>query len=540
MNKLLFCVSAVILLVCILISGCSKETTTAAPATKPVISTNAVQTSAAPAATTVSVKSGGIIKLICNEGTTASIGVPQRMQGMSPEYAFPMIERLIQYSNTGEFIPKLATSYEYSNDNKTVTFHLRQGVKFHDGSDFNADVVKWNFQRYVTDKVAGSDNIDSIETTDAYTVKVNLKQFLNAWISKVGGEYPSDILGMMISRQNVEKNGEKYADEHPVGTGPFKFKGYQPDASLDLERNNDYWGGKTLIDGIHWIFIKDTVAAEMSFESGEADGIRLSGSPAQLEQDLVPKGYPPAYFTGLNLFMIPASARANSVLAKIEVRQAIEYAINKEKIVQSTLGGYATPIYQMCNPQMSPYIQNFQGNQYDPTKAKKLLADIGMPKINTTIYVTSLLGGDAVTAVQSYLQAVGINAKIETIDVPKWFDMLRNGWEDGLVIHAYGAAGYTAYLNRAWSVEDGNKLYPNTCKRSDQVTALMHTYFRLTDLNQMKATGQQIIQQMSSDEIAIPLWQQKDVYMLRDYVRDFKIGNPYETQFDGLKVWLNK
>jgi peptide/nickel transport system substrate-binding protein len=539
MNKILLSVLAIILLTCILVSGCSKGTTTSTT-TQPATSTSTVPTSTAPATTTVTPKSGGTLRLICNEGPTASIGVPERLQGMSPEYVFPMIERLLQYSNTGEFMPKLATSYEYSNNNTTVTFHLRQGVKFHDGSDFNADVVNWNFQRFIAAKVAGSENIQSIETPNAYTVVVNLKQFLNVWLSKIAGEYASDILGMMISRQNIEQNGEKYADEHTVGTGPFKFKAYQVDAYLDLERNDNYWGGKTLVDGIHWIFVKDSVAAELSFQSGDADGIRLSGAPAQLCQDLIPKGYTPAFFTGLNLFLVPSSARTNSVLAKKEVRQAIEYAIDKEKIVQSILGGYATPVYQSCNPQMFPYIQNFQGLRYDPDKAKKLLADIGMPKIDITMYIQSLLGGDAITAVQSYLQAVGINAKIELIDVPKWFNILRNGWDDGLVLHVFGAAGYTAFLNRAWSVEDGNKLYPNTCQRSDQFTALMHTYFRLTDQNQMKATAQQIIQQMSADEVAIPLWQQKDVYILKDYVRDFGIGNPYETQFNGLKVWLNK
>jgi ABC-type transport system substrate-binding protein len=446
----------------------------------------------------------------------------------------------------GNINPQLATSFEWSNNNKTVTFYLREGVKFHDGTDFNAQAVDWNVQRRINAGVGGADNIESTQIVDDYTYVINIKEYKNTFILQMAGEGSGAVLGIIMSPAAVEEHSEDWADTHPVGTGPFKFKEYKVDTYYEMERNDDYWGGKPLLDGIKWIFIKDTVSAELAFEAGEADVLFQIGQSTTILRDMTPKGYPVDKFAGLNLNLIPSSGNPNSPLSNPKVREAIEYAIDKEKICQSVLYGYAQPMYQLAIPFQFTYIPDFEGREYDPDKARQLLEEAGYGSgFDTTIYCQFTLAGDDTTAIQSYLKAVGINAKLDVIEIPKWIDMETNGWEDGLMVSPQGATGYAAFLQRYWVKPEtpnwSSGLYWTTLQRTDEIEALIQDYYLKPTLEEQTTASHAIIQEMYDEAFAIPLWLLDDCFILQPYVRDLKAGDTtYGFRFDELGAWLDK
>jgi ABC-type transport system substrate-binding protein len=132
-------------------------------------------------------KTGGILKIIVIEGPTSPFGMPEHMAGMSFTFGIPMADSLMKSDSNGNPLPCLATDWKWSNDYKTITLTLRKGVKFHDGTDFNAQVVKWNFDREMAVGAVGTQLIESYEVVDDYTFRINLTKYDITWIEKLEG-----------------------------------------------------------------------------------------------------------------------------------------------------------------------------------------------------------------------------------------------------------------------------------------------------------------------------------------------------------------
>jgi peptide/nickel transport system substrate-binding protein len=550
MKKILFISLAIILICGIFLIGCGKGTSTVTQTSTTTVTKTASTTASTSETTTTSTstgkKSGGLLRIISNEIPAGSIGVPERQGGLSGSYTMPIIERLIKSDLKGGLVGVLAETWDVTNGGKTITFHLRKGVKFHDGTDFNAKAVEWNFNRRIAAGVGGTDNIASIATPDDNTFVVNLKEYMNTFLKQMGGEVAGTPIGVVMSPAAVDQHSEEYADFHPVGTGPLKFKEYVQDTSFEMERNDNYWGGKTYLDGVKWIFITDTVSAELAFQSGESDVLFQIGKSTQIMRDLIPKGYYADKFDGLNICLIPSSGSPNSPFAKLEVRQAVEYAINRDKICQSVLAGYAQPRYQLAIPLQFTYIPDFQGRRYDPDKARQLLKDAGYASgFDTTIWAQFTLAGDEITAIQSNLKDVGINANIEIMDVPKWIDAETNGWDEGMDVTPQGSGGYASFLQRYWVKPNApnwtSGLYWKTLDRPDDLEAMIQAYFRLPTQEEQLTAGREIIQKMFDIAFAIPLWQLDDCFMLQPYVHDLNVGKKeFGISFDALGAWMDQ
>ncbi|MGZ4123781.1 MAG: ABC transporter substrate-binding protein, partial [Tumebacillaceae bacterium] len=149
-----------------------------------------------------------------------------------------LFDKLVDLDSNGKIIPMLAESWDISQDQKSYTFHLHQGVKFQDGTDFNADAVKFNLERDL-DKASTRRNelkaIDKITVVDANTIKIDLKQPYAPFLSVL-----TDRSGMMVSPTAAKKDGANFM-AHPVGTGPFMFKDRVKGASITLVKNPNYW-----------------------------------------------------------------------------------------------------------------------------------------------------------------------------------------------------------------------------------------------------------------------------------------------------------
>ena len=175
---------------------------------------------------------GGTLRL-SDQVEGVSIGYPPKVARVTNtlRQAAPAVERLLRTDKTGKLIPWLATGFASDVVAKTITLPLRKGVKFHDGTDFNAEAVKWNLDLNMSARSPGTEKFRSVDIIDDYTVRINL----TSWDSTVTGNLVQ-ALGMIISPTAYKKNGEEWCANHPVGTGPFQFVSWEKDVRTTYKK----------------------------------------------------------------------------------------------------------------------------------------------------------------------------------------------------------------------------------------------------------------------------------------------------------------
>jgi len=353
---------------------------------------------------------------------------------------------------TTEIQPWLATSWDISSDGKEVVFHLREGVKFHDGTDFNADAVVFSFARQYDSNnpyyqygewlfwkaLLGA--IEKVVKIDDYTVKIVLRRKNAAIITSMAMMYAVGI----VSPANAEKYKED-AFKHPCGTGPFKFVEWVKDDHITLEANENYWGGKPKLDKLIFKVIPDPSARLMALEVGEVQGMEYP-NPADFDRikankDLVLMSIPGISigFMAMNTGYGYKDANGNGMrdpdepwvktpgylepLTKKKVRQAINMAIDKQSIIDNIYMGTAVVAKNGIPPSMLGYNDEIQDYPYDPEKAKVLLAEAGYPDgFDVTLYVMPVSRAYMFDppkigeAIQSYLAAVDIKVEFYQVD----------------------------------------------------------------------------------------------------------------------------
>jgi ABC-type transport system substrate-binding protein len=287
-----------------------------------------------------------------------------------------MYENLVRFDEKLRIVPGLATKWEQSEDGLTWTFSLRKGVKFHDGTPFNADAAKVFFERMIGPEKplkAGlyAPFVNSVEVVDDYTVKIRLKTpfafFLNNLAHSASG---------IISPTALKTYG-KDLSRRAVGTGPFKFVEWVHGDHLTMVRNDEYWGGKPRLDKIIVKTVREDSARVMMLQSGDAQLIvRIpSEDIPRLEKDpnisLDSTETLRVLFVGINCYKKPYS--------DVRVREALGYAIDKESIVKNIYQGRAVVASNLVSPLTTGYIP-LKENPYDPEKARKLLAEAGFPQ----------------------------------------------------------------------------------------------------------------------------------------------------------------
>ncbi|NNU63448.1 ABC transporter substrate-binding protein [Ochrobactrum soli] len=345
---------------------------------------------------------------------------------------------LVRYKDgTLEVEPALAESWTISDDGKTYRFKLRQGIKFHDGSDFNAEAVKFNFDRmlkedhpfYNTGPFPLSFNFSSIEAVNAIdptTVEFKLKEPFAPFLSNLA--YPT---GLIVSPEAVKKYGKEFG-RHPSGTGPFKFTEWQSGQRVVVERNHDYWDGAPALEAVVFRPITDPNTRVAEMMAGGLD-VMVEVPPdnlATFKQDanfaVAEQAGPHVWFTILNAKTGP--------FADKKVRQAANYAVNKQALVDNVLQGSATVAAGPIPPAFNWVEDKTEAYPYDPEKAKALLAEAGVTNPEITFYVTEGGSGmlDPITmgaAIQADLQAVGFKVKIETYEWNTFLGRVNTGLE---------------------------------------------------------------------------------------------------------------
>jgi peptide/nickel transport system substrate-binding protein len=432
-----------LLLCAITIIGCAAPAPTQPGTSKPAPSTPPA-TSKPSAPATPTPQYGGTLRII-EPTTPKALGYPPEITSSAWFDVSPALEALLPWPQQGStYKPAvsnlLATDWKFSTDNKSLTVTLRKGVKFHDGTDFNAQAVKWNLEKTKPAK-AELATITSIDVIDDYTVRLNLSQYDNVILKTLAGS-----AALMVSPTAVEKNGVDWARWNPVGTGPFKFVSFSKDQSLKFEKFTGYWDKtKPYLDGVEVLYIADPVVSRMAFEKGNAD-IALLSVPLDAKE-LAPKGFNISSYPLAVQCLGGDSANSDSPFADKKVREAVEYAINKDLMVKTFGFGYWDVATEICTPGWGGYSPSIQGRRYDPSKAKQLLTEAGYPNgFNTKILISTVMDRFSYQAVAEYLKAVGINTELEISDPAKWTGyQYGSSWKNALM--TVGVAPHDPFAN---------------------------------------------------------------------------------------------
>ena len=382
---------------------------------------------------------------------------------------------------TAEPAPLLAESWEQSEDGLTYTFTLKDGVTFHDGTEFNAEAVCANFDRwynwtgllqsqnlsYYYQKLfkgfAQSDDPDlqggiyeGCEPNDDGTVTVSLNKPFAGFIPAMSlpafsmqsptamEEHDADN----VSGTEEDPRFSAYATQHPTGTGPFVFESWDRGQQVVLQRNDDYWGEKAKIDTAIIRTISDPNARLQALRNGDIDGYDLvaPGDVEPLKDDgfNVMSREP---FNVLYLGMNQSPEGPNPELADPRVRQAIAHAIDKEAVISQSLPEGAEVATQFVPPSIAGWSDSVPTYEYDPEKAKQMLAEAGVENLALTFnYPTDVsrpympTPEDTYTAISSQLEQVGISVEpVADRWSPDYLDKVTGSSEHG--VHLLGWTG---------------------------------------------------------------------------------------------------
>lgn len=344
---------------------------------------------------------------------------------------------------TAEPEPELATKWESSNGGKTWTFTLREGVTFSDGSKFNADAACENFERMYDQKGAGQNASvsqywnanfggfsDKKDPSLYENCKANGESEFDLNLTRPSSKMP-DILGLpswamqsptaleKYDANNVQAKGEgfvypAYSTQHPTGTGPFKFQGYdRTNNTITLVRNDKYWGKKPALDRIVFRIYKDATGTKQALENGEIDGYDLP-QPQDI-QSLKDGGYKVLERPIFNIMYLGVTFKNNPDLRDLKVRQAISHAINREQIVKSQFPSGAKVAQQFLPDSVDGHAESVTEYGYDPQKAKDLLKQAGAQNLTVNFWWPSEVTRpymptpkDHFDLIKNDLEAVGI------------------------------------------------------------------------------------------------------------------------------------
>ena len=539
MKKIWFILIALAVITGIMLSGCSSGTSTSPAAPK---TSSAAPVTTAAAATTAAPQSGGVLKVISNPGIT-NIGYPGEVNASNDgSYRQPALETLLGYSpdGTGQIVPLLATEWKYNTDFTTLTLTLRKGVKFHDGTDFNAAAAKTNLDMVLkSTNVASLATVSSIDIVDDYTIRLNLKTYDSALLINLA-DYPCP----MVSPTSMSKLGKDGSLFRPVGTGPFKFTSYTRDVSLKYEKFSDYWQkGKPYLDGIEFVFIADPVVRLSSLKAGEAHILRTIGTPdaADLKQTGKFSLNPQEIATDCLGF---DSAVASSPFNNIKVRQAVAYALDNAAIAKAIGLGFFLPNNQLISSLDFGYNPNIVGYPYNVDKAKQLLTEAGYPNGFDTVlhYRAGAFEGDFCTMVQGYLKKAGINVQIDLADAARFNDLRYNGWK-GMLMYVFPTGAekdMTAQFRQRLSSK--NTLYPpSTLFIPADYDAKVLPINTERDDAKRKAMLQDV-SKMAIDTycLVVPVQVEMGISAVSNQVKDSEMYKTYAMFYRSENIWLSK
>lgn len=375
-------------------------------------------------------------------GDSTSLDPITTTEGEAYKVTINIYETLLNYGDQDTTInPGLAEKWDVSDDYLKYTFHLRQGVKFHDGTDFNADAVVYNFNRWMNGNdeqfpyysmFGGYKNdeghvIKEVKAVDENTVEFDLKRPQAPFLKNIA----MSAFGI-ASPAAIEKYGDDFRN-NPVGTGPFKFVEWKQNDKIVLEKNPDYWQkGLPKLNKLIFRVIPENAARLNALTKGEIDvmdGLNNSDEDTvknNPDLQVIERPSNNIGYIGLNTTKKPLDNKL--------VRQAINHAVDKKTIIDAFYGGKALPAKNPLPPSIEGYNDAIQEYPYDLEKAKALLKEAGYEKgFEIDLWAMPVArpympeAQKVAEVIQESLSKIGIKAKIQSVDWATYLEKARKG-----------------------------------------------------------------------------------------------------------------
>lgn len=454
---------------------------------------------------------------------------------------------------TGEAAPALAESWEVSPDGLTYTFHLREGVKFHDGTDFSSADVLYTFEFVTGERPGGiyvsqfAPFIELLSAPDDYTFIVQLTTPWEDFLTSLHRSWAF----LILSQEAVETAGNDYGTSVMVGTGPFQLVHWRPGEELVLERNPDYWNRELpYLDGIHYQLIRDGAVRVLNARTGTVDiaqdppieQLNTLGNSSKLQVAAVPGN--PLTTIQLNTSVAPFSNQT--------LRQALHHGIDRASIVEAFYGDYADVADTLIPAWHWLYEANDDVAVYDPELAKELLASEGYDASNPLTFelmvTTDAENQQLGVIIQALLSQVNMNVKLRTVESATrlaiiqsrdgqssdeyqaglWGQTLPGSTTDDYIQKFYAADGT---LNRMWLNQPGGHQDP-------EIEKLINAARTSATRDQARELYADAIDRIQDAAVLVPLFYKQNVNLLAPNVEGFTpIGT---NSFPLSRVWLSQ
>lgn len=446
-----------------------------------------------------------------------------------------VLEGLTTFDDELNLQPGLAESWEQSEDGLTWTFHLRQGVMFHNGREMTADDVKWSFERLI-DPATGAGNAGrvgpadtNIEVIDDYTLAVTHPETFGIFPQSLGFDKSTGI----VAQESLEDDGTISV---PIGTGPFKISEVEGTTRLVLERHDDYWQeGLPYLDEIVIEPIPDDTVRETALRSGEVDWV-LSIAPQnfetlQAEDNIVVATAPQLSYDyiGMNLTREPFDDE--------RVRQAIALALNREELCQAGYFGLCEPIQGPVGPG-SPWYFEYAPYDQDVEQARQLLEEAGYPDGFEMELLPTTQYGETVRAaqvLQQQLAAIGIEASINAPEWTEWLELEGNFQYDAYICNWNGLIDADQYY---YLQHRSDQVFNFTGYDNPEFDQLVDEGRATSDFDTRYEIYQQANQTLVDDAPYIYMYNKLEIRAFGSHVKGFVVRPDQANNF--WTVWLEQ
>ena len=491
---------------------------------------------------------GGVLKVIQANGPQMLSYVPMMGPGDSTA-AFPAAERLvdtnIQRGVAGGVEPVLCEKWVEDKENLTITWYIRKGVTFHDGSELDSEVVRWNFQMVIdANALPYGKYLKGMRVLDKYTIIFDLNEYSNQLVPSWGWWV------IMFSKAPFLKecNGDlqKYKDwarTHIVGTGPFMMKEYKRDVHIIWEKNPNYWRkGRPYLDGMEMVYIPDPVTASAMMQAKEADC--WESATATDQKNLMAMGFHrQSSWPALGYSIWINTANPQSKWQDKRLREAVEYALDKDTITKALGLGLYRPLKSLPPEGEWGYDPNYNPRPFNPEKAKQLIMEAGYPKGLSIKLLTFFSMGfpDLATAVKQYLDDVGFNVTVDVADPGRFFGTIYNnppGPDADLSLWITGRdTNYLQTYMRWFSTQPFTDLsYLGHTPEQEKLDSYAQS---LTDIKEQEKVTQDCVRLITDNALVIPIFDPPAAVMQQPWVHSTRYEQGF-VRWQSEEVWMEK
>lgn len=338
-----------------------------------------------------------------------------------------MFEPLVGIDLQGNMHPNLAERWEFSRDGKTYTFYLRRGVKFHDGREMSAEDVKFAMDYTMNPKngaygLAKLSLVDRVTASDKYTVAVQLKNASLAFLTSL-----TTIQAFSVIPKGSVKEGVDRPGDFPPGTGPFRFVEWKPKQRIVLERHNDYWGHKALLDRVILRPISEDTVRITALRTGDID--MAERTPYEWVKQIVD-----GKLKGIGLVKAPDAGFRRLVFNTVgapfnnkRLRQAVAHAIDKKEILDAAYFGFGEPVDQKYPQGHTWYLTGLPSRRHDLERARALLKEAGYRGESIPIMTNQGVDEAEAATLQAQLKKIGMNITLDLVDHGTYTTRTRRG-----------------------------------------------------------------------------------------------------------------